>query len=912
MSNSATYFQYWGKAKNDPGQTGGDYHLLPYHGLDVAAVCYEWMDTDKALVRELSEFLGVTPQQLRILLCFLIALHDLGKFASAFQALAPQQFPSLIQPNSRKSYDGRDYRHDRLGTWFWQQLWKSVADYWSEHTELSKRQRDYLKDSLNIMMEPMLGHHGVPVEGDKVKIKHFTEPCNLQAAGEFIGQLLELFNPEFPEHFYQNDKEWLFKLKQTSWHIAGVAVLADWIGSNPEDFPYQSQVEPLNSYWEKSRGKAVKALREKRLLGSPLVSRFTSVEDLFSFKPTPLQAWAEQVELADTPQLFILEDVTGAGKTEAALTLTHRLMHQGVADGFYFGLPTMATSNAMYKRVCDHYLKMYAAEQDKPSIVLAHGAREMNQSFQDTVIASGYDGSNYRKDDQTALAECHHWLADSKKKALLAPVGVGTIDQALLAVLPKRHQSLRLLGLYRKVLVFDEVHAADEYMFELLESLLQLHLRQGGSAILLTATLPVKQRQKLAEIWQLAAGGPAERTQKNALSDFPLATQIAPGIERPVRETQLASRPEVSREVKVTFLHGFDLCVQRILQAAELGLCVVWVRNSVDDALQAYKQIAAQLDDSNSCILFHSRFTLKDRNRIERHVLSVFGKESEPENRRGKVLIATQVFQESLDADCDLMISDICPIDDLIQRAGRLHRHQRDLLGRYQPNQRDRRPPPELIVHTPEWCDQPTADWLSHDFRNTSYVYPSAGRLWLGMRELMKLGAIRMPSEARQLIEAVYSDEGRAQIPQGLVKAEQNALGDERARENIAYSRKLNWEYGYSTRSGLWEEDDVEISTRLSEREDMQVVVLRITENNELCLWSDDKRFAVELSTLKLAKHKYADRLSPVPENYRDQFEQLENRYPILKYKQCWLPQLNNEFTYQRNTGFYQKPKEEV
>ncbi|QPL51007.1 CRISPR-associated helicase Cas3' [Alteromonas sp. B31-7] len=908
------YFKYWGKAKKDVNQDGADYHLLPYHCLDVAAVCYEWLYADTKLSAELSNYLGIPRAQFTSMMSMFMAMHDLGKFASAFQALFSNASSSLIFPNSRKCYDGSRYRHDRLGTWFWRKLRKQICERCTEGNGLDRRQQRYLTKPLNIIMDCMLGHHGVPVELDEPGIEGFTESQNLIAADAFAVDLIALFQPEFTEVMYLNDSEWLAKLRQVSWHIAGIAVLCDWIGSDQTDFPYVSDEIPLDVYWQNARKQAQKALESKQLIRSFKVAPFVSVENSFGFKPTPLQSWAEKVEIADTPQLFILEDVTGAGKTEAALTLTHRLMQKGVASGFYFGLPTMATSNAMYKRVTEHYLSMYESVAKKPSIVLAHGAREMNSLFQQTVITSGKDNSDYNADDKTALAECHRWLADSRKKALLAPVGVGTIDQALLAVLPKRHQSLRLLGLHNKVLIFDEVHAADEYMFELLEGLLKLHLHQGGSVILLTATLPLKQRKKLVEIWQTASRDEVILPKKTCFSDFPLATQVAPGTVNPVQEATMPSREAVSRAVKVTFLHDEASCIERIINTTESGDCVVWVRNSVDDALAAYSVLSVQMSNPDDCILFHSRFTLNDRNFIEAKVLNVFGKHAEVGTRAGKVLIATQVFQESLDADCDLMISDICPIDDLIQRAGRLHRHSRDKFGKFTPNKSDQRGQPELIVHTPHWTDNPSDEWVSKDFRNISYVYPSAGRLWLGMRELLKLGSMRMPQDARQLIEAVYSDEGREQIPASLIAQEQQVLGDERARENQAFARKLNWETGYQiTNRGRWEEDEIEINTRLSEREEVQVVLLKVSEQDHLTFWCEHKQHAIQLSTLKLAKNKYADNLSPVPEKYQAQLEELQTKYPVLKSKQCWIPEQDERFGYSPVSGFYQKNiKEEL
>ena len=903
------YFKYWGKAKKDSEQPGADYHLLPYHCLDVAAVCYEWLDADTKLSGELSDYLAIPRAQFTSLMSLFMAMHDLGKFASAFQALFSNDSSKLILPNSRKCYDGTHYRHDRLGTWFWRKLRKQICERCTAGYGLNRRQQSYLAKPLNIIMDCMLGHHGVPVELDEPGIEGFTESQNLTASEAFTADLIVLFQPELTEIIYQNDTEWLAKLKQVSWHIAGMAVLCDWIGSDQADFPYVSDEMPLDIYWQTARKLAQKALESKQLIRSFDVAPFFSVENSFGFKPTPLQNWAEKVEITDAPQLFILEDVTGAGKTEAALTLTQRLMQKGVASGFYFGLPTMATSNAMYKRVTEHYLSMYETAAEKPSIVLAHGAREMNPLFQQTVITSGKDNSNYNAEDKTAIAECHRWLADSRKKALLAPVGVGTIDQALLAVLPKRHQSLRLLGLHNKVLIFDEVHAADEYMFELLEALLKLHFHQGGSVILLTATLPLKQRKKLVEIWQASAGNAVKPPTRTGLNDFPLATHVTPELENPVREEVLLSREKVSRAVTVTFLHDEANCIERIINATESGNCVVWVRNSVDDALAAYSTLSARMNNRDDCILFHSRFTLDDRNTIEAKVLKVFGKHSEADTRSGKVLVATQVFQESLDADCDLMISDICPIDDLIQRTGRLHRHSRDKQGNLISGESDCRGQPELIVHAPQWSDNPNEDWVRKDFRNTSYVYPSAGRLWLGMRELLKLGTMRMPENARQLIEAVYSDEGREQIPASLIAQEQRVMGDERARENQAFARKRNWETGYQiTNRRRWEEDEVEINTRLSEREEVQIVLLKVDAQERLTFWCEHKQHAIQLSTLKLAKNKYADNLSPVPEKYQEQLDKLIAKYPVLKFKQCWIPEQDERFGYSPVSGLFKIP----
>eukprot|EP01093_Parvamoeba_rugata_P011291 TRINITY_DN30_c0_g1_i2.p1 TRINITY_DN30_c0_g1~~TRINITY_DN30_c0_g1_i2.p1 ORF type:complete len:589 (-),score=104.21 TRINITY_DN30_c0_g1_i2:6898-8664(-) len=587
-------------------------------------------------------------------------------------------------------------------------------------------------------------------------------------------------------------------------------------------------------------------------------------------------------------------------------------MQAGTADGFYFGLPTMATSNAMFSRVAKHYQQMLSANDDKqPSIVLAHGAREMNEIFREAVFASGGEEHNYDKSDNTVTAQCNQWLADSRKKALLAPVGVGTIDQALLAVLPRRHQSLRLLGLNRKVLIFDEVHAADEYMFELLESLLALHLHQGGSAILLTATLSLKQRQRLTNIWLKEAAIPLKQLQEDA---FPLATRVRLDSHAPILEQPLKSRLDVSRTVQVEQLTSIDECITTIVNAVAKNQCVVWVRNSVNDALDAFQLLQEHLDDSEQCMLFHSRFVLSDRKTIENNVLDIFGKDGGNTDRAGKVLIATQVFQESLDADADVMISDICPIDDLIQRAGRLHRHTRDYQGRYQTGITDSRNKPILYVHAPTYTDDPKSDWLIQDFRNTQYVYRSAGRLWLGLRKLRELKAISMPSKARELIEAVYSDEALAQIPQSLLNQESELFAEERLKAAKAKSNLLQWQtYGYCDRSAkAWHEDNSDISTRYSDIETVEVLLLKQTENEVIQPWVKEQKFAVQLSTVKLAKNKYADKLMPIPEHLIPAVEKFKQQYKYIDYLQLWLPDLDPHFTYHSKTGFSELQKEEL
>jgi CRISPR-associated endonuclease/helicase Cas3 len=901
-ADTPPYLLYWGKLDKD----SHEYHLLVCHCLDVAAVGEVLLRKKHKLTQALAGFLGLSLDELIRLYVFTLILHDLGKFASAFQALNPNTCEQLIKPQARVPYNARRFRHDMLGGHFWKSLLRSGEIPLKALERLEPRDQKDALIGFSTLLECVFGHHGKPVEhAQPVTTEGFTEPHNLEAAKAFIQAADKLIQPSVNLELFA-DEQWLVRLKQVSWHLAGLAVLADWIGSDRSYFAYCADTNiSLEDYWRDTLITAEKAVASTGLVDDIDITPFSSIQEQFNFSPTPLQRWAETVPVDDSPQMFILEDVTGAGKTEAALALTHRLMAAGAADGFYFGLPTMATSNAMFNRVARLYQQMYNTDSKPPSIVLAHGARDMHTSFRDAVMAGQQWDTNYDAEDSTASVQCNYWLADSKKKALLAPVGVGTIDQALLAVLPRKHQSLRLLGLNRKVLIFDEVHAADDYMFELLESLLILHLYQGGSVILLTATLSQKQRARLCKAWRVSDAAPPDPPRSTA---FPLATKVALDEEAPI-EQPLETRPEVQRTVQIYFLESFDQCLQKVKEAVAQGQCVVWVRNSVDDAMAAFRATQEKLENPDRCTLFHSRFILKDRQRIEDTVLETFGKDSNGDNRAGQVLITTQVFQESLDADADVMISDICPIDHLIQRAGRLHRHTRDQSGTRCNGINDARPAPKLWVHAPVWDEQPDANWLKEAFLNTQYVYRSPGRLWLGMRELKRLGAITMPDDARTLIESVYGEDAYDNIPEPLLHQEGEVIGEERSKAAKAATQILDWRHGYCSKSaeGIWHDQDIDISTRHSDIETVEVLLVRELEGSQLEPWAGMGPFSIALSCVKVSFTKYANKLAPLPERLNDAEEELKQRHPRAKYLQCWAPELDEQYEYDPILGFHEK-----
>jgi CRISPR-associated endonuclease/helicase Cas3 len=880
----AAYYRYWAKTRAADSE-GPRWHLLPYHNLDVAAVGWRLLGEDHPLASTLAGGLDMPLSDLRRLLVFALGLHDIGKFSRAFQGLARLDSEVLVPPLSRVTYG---QRHDRLGALLWANRWidwlRSGVLGW-QAPAVEPRNRGQLKQSLDTLMAPIFGHHGVPVSGEGVTLESFfgrdehADDC--EAAAVFIADWAQLIGVKWPaEHLL--DPSWQQRLQTLSWTIAGWAVTSDWLGSDREIFAFHDTPMPLDEYWtDVALPGAARVLQQAGFAQQVQPVAYAGLAAWFDdsrVAPTPLQREAEQLALGAGPQLFILEDITGAGKTEAALILAQRLLATGHGEGLYFALPTMATSNAMYTRLGNIHRRLYASA-DNPSFVLAHGARDLNTAYAGTIGTSDCEPGGHGRGEPSAAARCSEWLADSRKKALLADVGVGTIDQALMGLLPFRHQSLRLYGLARKVLIVDEVHAYDLYMQGLLGQLLAHHARQGGSAILLTATLPQSKRRALGNAWRDGLSSAPIDLQDDA---FPLLTHISGNAWS---ETPVAPRASVARTVAIDWCHAESQTLEVVKKAVAAGECVVWVRNTVDDAIRAFDQVRRDHPDPDRCLLFHSRFVMQDRQRIESDVIARFGKQSTSERRRGQVLIATQVFQESLDCDADVMISDIAPIDLLIQRAGRLQRHQRG-----------ERREPTLHVLAPVWQDDPDIDWLARLLPGTQAVYEDAALCWLTQKVLREQGVIRMPEDARLLIESVYgqvSDE----VPDAFIERRYAHLGKQKRGAAQAVFNGLELTEGYCHDANRPWGEDKEIGTRLSDEPSVNVVLLREGDDGALTLWADDVAYAAMLSQLKV-RESQAQKLGDWPPWLDAALEQLSQSEKSLAYCRPWLPQADSKNQY--------------
>lgn len=771
-------------------------HLLPFHCLDVAATGRVLLQGNPTLLRFLANSARIGEPALLDWLCFCLALHDLGKFAASFQHQRPDLQRALQGRERARPYP---VRHDSLGELLWRRHLLARADVLGLGPQAGRYERRFAP-----WVGAVTGHHGEPPDAGTVSLLANFDACDEAAAVAFVAEVKSLFPIRTAVETLTalSAEDAIRAGNSCSWWLAGVAVLADWLGSNADYFRYESNPMDLAAYWNRiALPAAERAVAAAGVLPQPVAAGH-SLQDLFGRERiptlTPLQAWADKIQVRGGPQLFLLEDVTGAGKTEAALTLAYRLMAAGEADGLFMALPTMATADAMFARVAQVAPRLFAPTAT-PSVVLAHGKRDLVPAFRATVLAPDCPEGDREQHDETASARCAAWLADHNKKSLLASVGVGTIDQALLAVLHARHQSLRLLGLFRKVLIVDEVHACDRYMQELLEGLLQFHAAAGGSAILASATLTGEMKNRLAAAFAAGRGWPAPSPSSTG---YPLLSRMdAEGFE----EIALDTRPEVRRRVEVTYLSDLTAVCTTIRSAIDAGRCVCWVRNTVADAVEAWSLLRQGLT-SCICTLFHARFALGDRLAIEAELSGAFGPESTPAQRRGRLVIATQVVEQSLDVDFDLLISDLAPIDRLIQRAGRQQRHPRTADGA-RTRGTDQRGGVRMVVFGPHWTGQPEADWVSRFFPRGAAVYPHAGQLWLTARELVERGGFSMPDDARELIEGVFGP--GAVYPESLQSKSNDAEGKAWAAVNLAFAARLKIETGYVRgTSGAWLADD--------------------------------------------------------------------------------------------------------
>ncbi len=905
----ASILPFWGKANaTSRGRVG--FHPIVYHSLDVAAVGAELVARDRERLRRIAGAVGIGVDPLRSALPFFLTLHDIGKYSRVFQAKSSNHWPAgslgpyrAVAPGNSHVITGFQFLLAFSDDGSCRDIFETVMPEWSTNER-------------KILFCALAGHHGRPPEEAARRSFGPNDVCDtcVAAAQAHMQAMFALLRPA------ALPRRPASALAVLGVGIAGLFVLADWIGSAENWFPYVPPMEDdktFERYWHQAQHAATRAVAEAGILPAE-VKHFSGMSQLFPDvrTPSPVQIFAETTPLPEGPTLIVIEDVTGSGKTEAALTLAHRLMAAGRANGLYVALPTEATANAMYARLGSSFRRLFR-DDAAPSLVLAHSHRALHERFRNSVVNAAarvrsQDGrSDGGGEDRPSSAECADWIADDRRKAFLADIGAGTIDQALLAILPVKHQSLRLWGLADRVLIIDEAHAYDAYMMRELETLLEFHATLGGSAIILSATLPKAMRRKLAAAFHKGVSAdPGTRVDLGVI-EYPLVTIVGPTN---VGEVPQPIRQGLARFVTATRVNDLAGALARVVIAAQAGARVAFVRNSVDEAIATCDRLReAGLDP----LLFHARFARSDRQRIEAEVMSRFGRErdSGSETHRGQVLVATQVIEQSLDLDFDLMVTDLAPIDLMIQRAGRLWRHARNSrpIGG-----------PELVVLSGDPVDAPDKDWANRVLGRGAPVYPDHALLWRSARALFRAGGIETPGGVRALIEAVYDEANRDEAPAALLPRELRAEGETSAASAIAQTNVLllrpqggRGQVGYRADAGAWD-SDVRTPTRLS-NDSMRIRLGRVVDGDVLP-WAeaDEPWRAWALSEVSVRVGRIAGEGGSAPliaaaiEVAKARWPEAERVVPLIalqKRSDSWRGTARNskqsgvEVTYSTNTG---------
>lgn len=844
---AASFLAFWGKARPTRAAVH-PWHPIAYHMLDVACVLGSILDARPVALSRGAELLSVEPPEARRLLVTLAALHDIGKFAPAFQKKELDHWPSVLHDLAPSSI--AEVHHTSAGYALWCQ---HLSDVLSDQIWVGG------SFALHLLAPGVFGHHGRPMSDadSRAPVSSVFGGASRREAVACAEAIVECLLDEPLSAPVPDDDG----IKLASWWVAGLLTVADWVGSNQSWFPYEPPVHGLAEYRRLATERAGRAVRQAGLCPSRPSSARSFVELTGFQTPSPTQAWAESAELPDGPVLIVIEDSTGSGKTEAAQMLVHRLMLDGRISGAYWAMPTQATANAMYLRQRDLVRALFSSDPDDrlPSVVLAHGQAHLHEDYQKTILreddSSRPTGPSTRiDDDMPAEVACEAFIADDSRAALLADVGAGTVDQALLGALPSRFNTVRLFGLSEKAIVFDEAHAYDAYMGVEVQSLLRFQAALGGSAIILSATLPRDRRQKLVGAWLegLNHGHRSIVQDKSTIPHedaYPLATVVG---ERSVREYRLEAADKVGRSVQVRFVSQVEEALNHVLASARADRAVAWIRNTVDDCLAAARAIR---EAGVEATVFHARFAQGDRQQREASVVERFNRDSTVENRRGAVLVATQVIEQSLDLDFDVMVTDLAPVDLLIQRAGRLQRHQRPERGPV---------PLELVVLAPPADEEPDGAWLRPEFSGTGAVYQNTGILWRTVMELDRVGCITSPYGLRPLIEAVYSGDG---VPAGLMDRTDKAEAADLASAATANHVTLHPPDGYQGGVTGW--FDIRPVTRLGD-EQTTVRLARLRPDGYLEPWcqSDGSVWREwALSEVKLAAYRVPFGSSCLPEH---------------------------------------------
>lgn len=790
---------YWAKIdRNDPSRI----HLLEHHLADTGAVMEQLLEARN--LRRATAHAG----NLKLLepdtaarLCVFAALHDIGKSNVRFQAKGLQNRGDGKFASHTKDMMPLLTQDQRNGDKFFEALTciNQAMDEWGETTVSS-------------MWIAMLSHHGVPEKidnGHGPSDDHWQPALGLKDPFEKIKEIDLLVRKWFPKAFEKNTTP-LPENPLFQHHFLGLLQLADWIASDERNFPYERHTD--TGYMEKrARPQARQALQRMRF-GGENVKRKTdwSISTLLQqpdAKPNTMQKRMAETT-SEEGEVTILESETGSGKTEAAMAHFLKLREEGKVDGMYFALPSRAAASQIHKRITRFVQNCMPDQELEPALAVPGYIQAGNQAGEMT--------ERYHVHWEDEKDDGSRWSAESPKKFLSAQIAVGTIDQAMLSVMQTKHAHMRAACLSRNLLVIDEVHASDTYMTAIIRELVQNHTAKGGYSLLISATLGESARSA----W-LGRDNPVRLAEAEAVPYPCISTNRGTTPANPraqQKKVRMESRPWMSKE-------GNTEIVKLALEAAEKKARTIIIRNTVTAAVNTFLELERIAGPDRQHLLLrvlgtpvphHGRFAPPDRKTLDDSIEREFGRNSP---NAGIIAVGTQTLEQSLDIDADLLITDICPADVLLQRIGRLHRHRKNSrprgFGR-----------PRCVVIVPEKD--------MHSYTNTpnpyglgprGFVYPDIVSLESTKRMIKDHPVWTIPKMNRFVVErATHPDARQAIINENEAKwnpSNTERIGENAAERQSAEAVLIDWEADFWQEQGdlhtvLWN-TEVRAQTRLGE-----------------------------------------------------------------------------------------------
>lgn len=758
MEWSGAAWSVWGKL--DPASDS--WMALVRHLEDAAAVAgYLWDDFLPQATRSfICEALAVPGDQGRRLVCWLAGVHDIGKATPAFAAKALPILPQVLDRMRDHGLDARPTPEDRQAPHA--TAGQVLLDEW-----LADRHPGTMRRTRNTLTCVVGCHHGTTPSDVSLQA---ARTHRMQLGGgrwsEVRYEILEKVTKQVgaEEHL----GAWLSRPTPVAVQVllTGIVIMADWIASNTDYFPYVDDpsgdrlgsaldVLDLPAPWlPATHGADVNQL---------LVKRFPA---LAGYRARPLQeSLLAEARDASEPGLFIVEGPMGVGKTEAALLAAEVLAERFGLGGVFVGLPTMATADPMFDRV-HRWLDATPTGRDV-SITLAHGKAALNDNYTG-LLRRQWTGRIYgdtQWGDVVGEVVVNEWLRGRKRNGLASFV-VGTIDQSLFAALKAKHVVLRHLGLMSKVVIIDEVHAADDYMREYLKRLLSWLGAYRTPVILMSATLPPDQRDEFLHAYAQGRGH-RQLIATSRTDDYPRISTYGEKFG----EVAVASDASVLDLDLGRLSDDLGALTSLFREALACGGCAAVICNTVTRAQEAFTALQAEF--GSDVRLVHSRFIAPDRARREAALVSELGPAGDRPNRL--IVVGTQVLEQSLDVDFDLMVTDLAPADLILQRAGRLHRHRRANRPRG--------------VSSPTLWVRGVVDWRAEPpqaVRGSQAVYGNQ-RLLRAVAVLKDVQTIRLPTDIPRLVRLAYDPD--SQPPDGWQHVWQAAEDQEFSQRQQAIAR---------------------------------------------------------------------------------------------------------------------------